>query len=202
MQEVWKTYKSVNRWGQTRADIEVSNFGNVRGTIDGKPVKLGMVSGRHILCGRRLYYFVWELFNGPVPKGYVIHHKDHNKLNDALNNLELLTEFEHKSIHGKEKIFTEEYRKKISVALKGKKYKTDKKIKEKRTKEEINASISSTVKTLWSNPEYREKVLSSRKGKMGGYWYNNGIINKRFLNEAIIPEGFVKGKLKKCQLST
>lgn len=201
MEEIWKPYKSVNRWGQTRADIEISNFGNVRGTIDGKTVKLGMVNGRHILCGRRLYYFVWELFNGPVPKGYQIHHKDHNKLNDALSNLELLTEFEHKSRHFKGRTFSEEYRKKLSDSNKGKHFKLNKKIKEKRTKEEINASISSTVKTLWSNPEYREKVLSSRKGKMGGYWYNNGIINKRFLNEANVPEGFVKGKLKKCQQS-
>ena len=120
MQEEWKEYKTYGRWGNVRTDIEVSNFGNVRGFIDGKPARLGMVNGRHIICGRRLYYFVWELFNGPIPKGYQIHHKDENRLNDRLDNLEILTEFEHKSLHGKEKVFTEEYRKKLSEGNTGK----------------------------------------------------------------------------------
>lgn len=34
---------------------------------------------------------VWEAFNGPVPEGYEINHKDENKSNNTLENLELLT---------------------------------------------------------------------------------------------------------------
>ena len=41
------------------------------------------------------YYYVhrliWEAFNGPIPKGLQINHKDENKLNNCLNNLEVVT---------------------------------------------------------------------------------------------------------------
>lgn len=41
------------------------------------------------------HYFVhrliWEAFNGPIPKGMVINHKDEIKTNNALSNLELCT---------------------------------------------------------------------------------------------------------------
>jgi hypothetical protein len=36
-----------------------------------------------------------------IPKGYAVHHKDRNKLNNAISNLELLTKNEHSSLHGK-----------------------------------------------------------------------------------------------------
>ena len=34
---------------------------------------------------------IWELFRGPVPNGYVVHHKDNTHTNNELWNLELLT---------------------------------------------------------------------------------------------------------------
>lgn len=34
---------------------------------------------------------VWEAFNGKIPPGYEINHKDENRLNNKLDNLELLT---------------------------------------------------------------------------------------------------------------
>lgn len=37
----------------------------------------------------------WEKFNGKIPDGYVVHHKDENKLNWSIDNLELLTRAEH-----------------------------------------------------------------------------------------------------------
>lgn len=46
-----------------------------------------------------LHVIVWEQFNGPKPKGYEIHHKDLNKQNYNLDNLELLSILEHKKIH-------------------------------------------------------------------------------------------------------
>jgi hypothetical protein len=39
----------------------------------------------------RLHRWIWETFRGEIPKGYEIHHKDHNKLNNSLDNLELVT---------------------------------------------------------------------------------------------------------------
>ncbi len=51
---------------------------------------------------RRMHVYVWEYYNGPVPKGYHVHHKDRDKSNNDISNLELMDEFEHESLHGKE----------------------------------------------------------------------------------------------------
>lgn len=42
---------------------------------------------------------VWEAENGPLPAGFGVHHRDENKLNDAPDNLELLSKADHLSIH-------------------------------------------------------------------------------------------------------
>ena len=47
----------------------------------------------------KYYRWVWERANGRIPKGYQIHHKDLNPMNDALDNLQLLTNSEHKTLH-------------------------------------------------------------------------------------------------------
>ena len=46
-----------------------------------------------------LHRTVWEYHNGDIPDGMHIHHKDHNKLNDAIQNLQLVTPEEHARIH-------------------------------------------------------------------------------------------------------
>jgi hypothetical protein len=55
----------------------------------------GTFNGRRIL----MHTYVWETVNGPVPKGYGIHHKDLNRENNAIQNLELLTIEEISSKH-------------------------------------------------------------------------------------------------------
>ena len=50
----------------------------------------------------RLHRYIWEYYNGKIPKGYHIHHKDHNKDNNELSNLELLTKEEHIKRHKEE----------------------------------------------------------------------------------------------------
>lgn len=37
------------------------------------------------------YRLIWEKVNGPIPRGFVIRHKDGNTLNDDINNLELIS---------------------------------------------------------------------------------------------------------------
>ncbi len=46
-----------------------------------------------------LHQDVWEFSNGPVPQGYEIHHKDQNKINNDIANLECLTPTEHAAKH-------------------------------------------------------------------------------------------------------
>ena len=49
---------------------------------------------------KRLHVYVWEHYNGEVPKGYHIHHKDHDKNNNEIENLVLLSAHEHQKLHG------------------------------------------------------------------------------------------------------
>jgi predicted DNA-binding protein YlxM (UPF0122 family) len=48
-----------------------------------------------------LYNYNWEKLNGKIPKGYELHHKDLNKLNNDVSNLQLVTPKEHTEIHSK-----------------------------------------------------------------------------------------------------
>lgn len=62
---------------------------------------------------------VWESTNGPLPKGYVVHHHDRNPLNDSLCNLRLLSRKEHLSEHRPD-VDKEKWSQSISAAKRGK----------------------------------------------------------------------------------
>ena len=49
--------------------------------------------------GKPLHRVVWEYFNGKIPSGYVIHHKDHNRANNNIENLQMMTRKEHSLTH-------------------------------------------------------------------------------------------------------
>lgn len=49
---------------------------------------------------KRLHIYIWEYYNGDVPKGYHVHHIDHDKNNNEIDNLMLITAKEHASLHG------------------------------------------------------------------------------------------------------
>ena len=46
-----------------------------------------------------IHRVIWSYYNGEIPENCVIHHKDFNKDNNELSNLELLTFTEHTKIH-------------------------------------------------------------------------------------------------------
>lgn len=89
-------------------DIYVSNKGNVR--LNDEQLTIG-----HGLCIKKKYYtyicafddplyrIVYRLFVGEIPydgkETYNIHHVDYNKLNDSVDNLKLLTSYQHGKIH-------------------------------------------------------------------------------------------------------
>lgn len=45
------------------------------------------------------HHVVWETANGPIPDGFEIHHIDHNKQNNDLENLQLLSASDHQRMH-------------------------------------------------------------------------------------------------------
>lgn len=58
---------------------------------------------RAVLGERYLHRAVWAYHNGPIPDGYCVHHRDHDKKNNAISNLELLTGAAHMSHHNQER---------------------------------------------------------------------------------------------------
>lgn len=71
-------------------------------------------------CGKRerLHCYVWRYFNGPIPDGYHIHHKDENKGNNEIDNLACVPVSEHTSYHSKKYSAThkEEIKKRLDAS--------------------------------------------------------------------------------------
>src|SRR3990167_230189 len=63
--------------------------------------------------GIRLHRVVWEHFKGKIPKGYHVHHKDEDRNNNQIGNLELLTKSKHLSHHMQERLADPKQRKKL-----------------------------------------------------------------------------------------
>jgi len=76
-----------------------------------KDAKRGYYLSSKCIDGRRrhLHRYVWELYNGPVPGGYEVHHKDENKDNNDIGNLEPLPKNRHTK-HHMVKIMAEQYK--------------------------------------------------------------------------------------------
>lgn len=50
-----------------------------------------------------LHRDMWEHHNGPIPNGWDVHHKDANKGNNVIENLECLPKADHTRLHAKAK---------------------------------------------------------------------------------------------------
>ena len=67
--------------------------------------------------GVLLHREVWKAHNGPIPEGGIIHHKDENKLNFDISNLELVSSKQHVVFHPRHE-WNEQQRETISEHLK------------------------------------------------------------------------------------
>lgn len=50
----------------------------------------------------RAHHYVWKKYNGEIPKGFAVHHIDHNPRNNDISNLVLMNMTEHASMHSLE----------------------------------------------------------------------------------------------------
>lgn len=76
---------------------------------------------------KREHVVVWEEAHGPVPHGYLVHHRNEDRADNRLRNLKLMTRAAHTRLHHAGKIspmrgkkYGPEVGAKISAALKGK----------------------------------------------------------------------------------
>lgn len=58
-------------------------------------------NGYYINMNRKLHRDVWSFHNGTIPPKHDVHHIDFNKNNNQIENLQLMTSSEHRSLHAK-----------------------------------------------------------------------------------------------------
>ncbi len=94
MNEEWKVIEDTNN------KYKISNFGNAIGANGNKLkptlMKIGYLSiaislGKRKVVRHYIHKLVAENFLGSIAEGYVINHKDHNKLNNYVDNLEIIS---------------------------------------------------------------------------------------------------------------
>lgn len=67
--------------------------------------------------GKLLHRAVWEYHNGPIPEGYEVHHKDKDRSDNDIENLQMLPESEHRRLHMESPERKEQSRRSIRKAV-------------------------------------------------------------------------------------
>ena len=146
---------------------------------------------------RTLHRRIWEDFYGkPVPKDYVIHHINGDKLDNRIQNLQCCTKVNHSKFHSKQRSFkhTEEWKKRASKFRSGK---NNPNYGKKRTREEMKGIISYKIKTskLSQYDKYWGLVyLMHRK--------NAGLTQREIISEMGLSScSYISAKLKRLGIS-
>lgn len=125
----------------------ITEDGRVWSHLSNKWLKPGINKGYFevTLCKERkqkkflIHRLVYETFKGIIPKGLVVDHIDGNRLNNTLDNLQLLTHGDNIRKGWKGKKHTEETKRKMLATRKGKKF-----------TEEAKRKISEALKISWA----------------------------------------------------
>ena len=85
--------KGRKPWNKGKPGYQISS--KSKGYIDSHGYLVFCIKKKQIFAHR----MIWEKYHGKIPKGYIIHHKDKNRLNNDISNLKLITRGEHSKIH-------------------------------------------------------------------------------------------------------
>lgn len=115
--------------------------------------------------GKRLHKTVWEYFNGFIPAGFHVHHRDENRANNNPDNLELKPAFKHLSDHAKERVdYNQRHIKEMQEQA-----------KEWHGSEAGRAWHGEHAKRYWANAEEHEYTCTQcGKVFMTKHWYGKG----------------------------
>ena len=110
---------------------------------------------------KRLHQCIWEKANGPIPKGYEIHHIDGNPDNNDLSNLACIPAKEHRKIHSD--LLTDEQREFYRRNIKEKALPASIKW---RKSEAGRKAFSDRAKQMWKNGAFDKELVCSNCGKI------------------------------------
>ena len=110
--------------------------------------KLVMRKGYICLGHKPVHRIIWEEDIGPIPEGFDVHHKDGNKYNNLVDNLECLTKSDHMRLHAKERRWA------LSVTMSSNSEKIHKWHRSKKGR----LSLSNKAKKQCENREFRSFV--------------------------------------------
>lgn len=137
--------------------------------------------------GKLLHRLIFEDFYGEIPEGFVVHHKDGNKLNNCILNLQLMKKSEHDRLHNEGdnnhrcwqgKHHSLETRKKISESKKGK-------LRGKEPKQTLINKSKSRNTTGFFKVIKQNKPLT-KQGFLWIYHYKNNNKTKRLASTSLI----------------
>ncbi|MBE3092789.1 MAG: HNH endonuclease [Chloroflexi bacterium] len=78
--------KGQSPWNKGKKGVQVSwRKGKSQGYINTHGYLVFYINGKEYLAHR----MIWEKYYGTIPEGHIVHHKDENKLNNDISNLEL-----------------------------------------------------------------------------------------------------------------
>ena len=162
--------------------IDVDNgtiFSKKRNRYIGATIKNGYVivnllsdDGNYVSKG--VHSVIWETANGEIPDGYVVHHRNENKSDNRLENLQLVSRAEHMTIHHKGKPLSEEHKSKLchtgmlgkTSKFKGKTFEEIFGVDANAIKEKISIKTKEAMNNLTEEKkrQMQEKKSNSMKG--------------------------------------
>ena len=150
------------------------------------------------------HHLVYEFFNGKVDfenGKYLIHHKDENKVNNTLDNLEFITRSKHSFIH----LTTERIKNFSKFGAKGIETQRQMLIDDKNFLEFKRKIGSQNMSANWSNSDYRKKLhdVQIENGKLSAKILNSSEMRyKQYQGRIIKGIALLIGKMAEAEDKT